>query len=224
MHQSVSVFFYFSFSIFQNFFFGAEYASILFVLITGKVSFNNRSLHHIGDAPNPYEKAISIVGKTLAPFDDDNLIPCFGFGDGKQALISHPHFWIWPSICLISSRWLDELVRNCILQLPLMIKKCLAFTTINHLAMDLKKYWHATEELFRTYGWQVGFQSCMPFGSLYQFKIDFLWSYTSLCFINRNYQIFSNHVPIMLFVCQTSLITASRIINVVFKGPLLLPR
>lgn len=48
----------------------------------GKVSFNNRSLHAIGDIPNPYEKAISIIGKTLAPFDEDNLIPCFGFGDG----------------------------------------------------------------------------------------------------------------------------------------------
>ncbi|KAJ9563244.1 hypothetical protein OSB04_008404 [Centaurea solstitialis] len=48
---------------------------------TGKVSFNNRSLHAIGDSPNPYEKAISIIGQTLAPFDDDNLIPCFGFGD-----------------------------------------------------------------------------------------------------------------------------------------------
>ncbi|XP_068319890.1 E3 ubiquitin-protein ligase RGLG4-like [Pyrus communis] len=48
---------------------------------TGKASFRNRSLHAIGDEPNPYEKAISIVGKTLAPFDEDNLIPCFGFGD-----------------------------------------------------------------------------------------------------------------------------------------------
>ncbi|MBA0573773.1 hypothetical protein Golob_001030 [Gossypium lobatum] len=48
---------------------------------TGKASFNNRSLHAIGDTPNPYEKAISIIGKTLAPFDEDNLIPCFGFGD-----------------------------------------------------------------------------------------------------------------------------------------------
>ncbi|PWA41343.1 ca(2)-dependent phospholipid-binding protein (Copine) family [Artemisia annua] len=48
---------------------------------TGKVSFNNRSLHAIGDSPNPYEKAISIIGETLAPFDDDNMIPCFGFGD-----------------------------------------------------------------------------------------------------------------------------------------------
>ncbi|XP_051125923.1 E3 ubiquitin-protein ligase RGLG4 [Andrographis paniculata] len=48
---------------------------------TGKVSFNNRSLHAIGSVPNPYEKAITVIGKTLAPFDEDNLIPCFGFGD-----------------------------------------------------------------------------------------------------------------------------------------------
>ncbi|XVF77789.1 hypothetical protein PTKIN_Ptkin14bG0074700 [Pterospermum kingtungense] len=49
---------------------------------TGKVSFNNRSLHAISDnTQNPYEKAISVIGKTLAPFDEDNLIPCFGFGD-----------------------------------------------------------------------------------------------------------------------------------------------
>ncbi|XP_071736100.1 E3 ubiquitin-protein ligase RGLG4 [Rutidosis leptorrhynchoides] len=48
---------------------------------TGRYSFNNRSLHTISETPNPYEKAISIIGQTLAPFDDDNLIPCFGFGD-----------------------------------------------------------------------------------------------------------------------------------------------
>ncbi|XP_035546407.1 E3 ubiquitin-protein ligase RGLG4 isoform X2 [Juglans regia] len=48
---------------------------------TGQVSFNNRSLHAIGDTPNPYEKAIAVIGKTLAPFDEDNLISCFGFGD-----------------------------------------------------------------------------------------------------------------------------------------------
>nr|POE82180.1 e3 ubiquitin-protein ligase rglg4 [Quercus suber] len=46
-----------------------------------KVSFNNRSLHAIGYTSNPYEKAISVVGKTLSPFVEDNLIPCFGFGD-----------------------------------------------------------------------------------------------------------------------------------------------
>ncbi|XP_058747273.1 E3 ubiquitin-protein ligase RGLG4-like [Vicia villosa] len=54
---------------------------------TGRISFNNRSLHAIGDTRNPYEKAISIIGKTLAPFDDDNLIPCFGFGDAT----THDH-------------------------------------------------------------------------------------------------------------------------------------
>ncbi|XP_015695752.1 E3 ubiquitin-protein ligase RGLG4-like [Oryza brachyantha] len=48
---------------------------------TGKLSFNGQSLHKLGTTPNPYEQAISIIGKTLAPFDDDNLIPCFGFGD-----------------------------------------------------------------------------------------------------------------------------------------------
>lgn len=48
---------------------------------TGKRSFGGRSLHDIGHGLNPYEQAISIIGKTLAAFDDDNLIPCFGFGD-----------------------------------------------------------------------------------------------------------------------------------------------
>lgn len=48
---------------------------------TGAKSFRRKSLHHIGDSLNPYEQAISIIGKTLAAFDEDNLIPCFGFGD-----------------------------------------------------------------------------------------------------------------------------------------------
>lgn len=60
---------------------------MLLLLLKGKVSFNNRSLHSIGDTPNPYEKAICIIGKTLAPFDEDNLIPCFGFGDGKLLIL-----------------------------------------------------------------------------------------------------------------------------------------
>ncbi|KAL6622931.1 hypothetical protein ACP70R_018908 [Stipagrostis hirtigluma subsp. patula] len=50
---------------------------------TGKNSFNGMSLHHIGDTPNPYEQAISIIGQTLSPFDEDNLIPCYGFGDAS---------------------------------------------------------------------------------------------------------------------------------------------
>ncbi|KAJ3708639.1 hypothetical protein LUZ61_012344 [Rhynchospora tenuis] len=50
---------------------------------TGKESFKGRCLHHISDTPNPYELAIAIVGRTLAKFDEDNLIPCFGFGDAR---------------------------------------------------------------------------------------------------------------------------------------------
>ncbi|XP_050225012.1 E3 ubiquitin-protein ligase RGLG2-like [Mercurialis annua] len=50
---------------------------------TGAKSYNRRSLHHIGDGLNPYEQAISIIGKTLAAFDEDNLIPCYGFGDAS---------------------------------------------------------------------------------------------------------------------------------------------
>lgn len=50
---------------------------------TGARSFNRRSLHHIGHGQNPYEQAISIIGKTLSAFDEDNLIPCIGFGDAS---------------------------------------------------------------------------------------------------------------------------------------------
>nr|KAJ0218026.1 hypothetical protein LSAT_V11C300139720 [Lactuca sativa] len=49
---------------------------------TGSKSFYGKSLHHTADhSLNPYEHAISIIGKTLAAFDEDNLIPCYGFGD-----------------------------------------------------------------------------------------------------------------------------------------------
>ncbi|RID54792.1 hypothetical protein BRARA_G02085 [Brassica rapa] len=48
---------------------------------SGKTSFSGKSLHALGRIQNPYEKAIFVIGQTLAPFDEDNLIPCFGFGD-----------------------------------------------------------------------------------------------------------------------------------------------
>ncbi|KAJ0556626.1 putative copine [Helianthus annuus] len=50
---------------------------------TGSRSFHRKSLHHTGDDLNPYEMVISIIGKTLAAFDEDNLIPCYGFGDAS---------------------------------------------------------------------------------------------------------------------------------------------
>ncbi|VAH85743.1 unnamed protein product [Triticum turgidum subsp. durum] len=54
---------------------------------SGRHSFGRKSLHAISGTPNPYEQAISIIGRTLSPFDDDNLIPCFGFGDAS----THDH-------------------------------------------------------------------------------------------------------------------------------------
>lgn len=60
----------------------------------GKISFNRRSLHAVGRDPNPYEKAISIIGRTLSPFDEDNLIPCFGFGDGMLTSFTESLVWL----------------------------------------------------------------------------------------------------------------------------------
>ncbi|KAF6251956.1 Copine-domain-containing protein [Scenedesmus sp. NREL 46B-D3] len=50
---------------------------------TGKESFFGRCLHHLGPNPNPYEEAMIIIGRTLASFDDDHLIPAYGFGDAS---------------------------------------------------------------------------------------------------------------------------------------------
>ncbi|KAF7112575.1 hypothetical protein RHSIM_RhsimUnG0215200 [Rhododendron simsii] len=50
---------------------------------TGAKSYDRRSLHHIGVSLNPYEQAISIIGKTLAAFDENKSIPCYGFGDAS---------------------------------------------------------------------------------------------------------------------------------------------
>ncbi|XP_072971767.1 E3 ubiquitin-protein ligase RGLG1-like [Typha angustifolia] len=49
----------------------------------GKEFFNGHNLHQIGYIQNPYEQAISIIGKSLSSFDEDNQIPCFGFGDAS---------------------------------------------------------------------------------------------------------------------------------------------
>jgi len=59
---------------------------------TGERSFGGRCLHALSCSgresesesertQNPYQRAISVIGRTLEAFDDDNLIPAFGFGD-----------------------------------------------------------------------------------------------------------------------------------------------
>lgn len=50
--------------------------------IQGKRTFGGRCLHDTKSSRrNPYQEVISIMGKTLSQFDDDNMIPVFGFGD-----------------------------------------------------------------------------------------------------------------------------------------------
>lgn len=48
---------------------------------SGNKTFSGRCLHEISDEPNQYQQSISLLAQTLEPFDDDNLIPAFGFGD-----------------------------------------------------------------------------------------------------------------------------------------------
>ncbi|KAH0913300.1 hypothetical protein HID58_036621, partial [Brassica napus] len=58
-------------------------------LIVGVKSFGRKSLHYIGTI-NPYQQAISIIGKTSSVFNQDNLIPCYGFRyDLRSKMTSH---------------------------------------------------------------------------------------------------------------------------------------
>jgi len=54
-------------------------------LETGKKSFGGRSLHDVSQpsSPNPYCQVLSIIGKALWDFDDDHMIPVYGFGDAS---------------------------------------------------------------------------------------------------------------------------------------------
>lgn len=47
---------------------------------TGMETFQGRNMHDT-TVENPYMNVIDVIGRTLEPFDDDRLIPTFGFGD-----------------------------------------------------------------------------------------------------------------------------------------------
>ena len=50
----------------------------------GQRTNGGRSLHYIDPAGidlNPYQKVIKVMGATLEQFDDDHMIPTFGFGE-----------------------------------------------------------------------------------------------------------------------------------------------
>ena len=51
-------------------------------MIMGAATFGGHSLHDTTlTERNPYQKIIAILGETLEQFDDDGIIPAYGFGD-----------------------------------------------------------------------------------------------------------------------------------------------
>lgn len=49
----------------------------------GNHMFTSSDLHDVSHGQNPYQKAISVIGRTLEHLDEDKIIPVFGFGDHK---------------------------------------------------------------------------------------------------------------------------------------------
>ena len=71
----------------------------------GETTFFGRSLHgmdvndpYTGEKiSNPYQQVISTIARTLEGFDDDNLIPAFGFGMARFSTHLRPN----PLLCEI---------------------------------------------------------------------------------------------------------------------------
>ena len=51
----------------------------------GSQTFRGKCLHALeAGSENPYEAVMGVIGRTLADFDDDNLIPVYAFGDSHS--------------------------------------------------------------------------------------------------------------------------------------------
>lgn len=79
-------------------------------LWTGAESFGGRSLHDTS-VTNPYESVIDILSRTLEVFDDDKLIPAYGFGDvttgNKKCFPFMPHARPCQGVGEVLSRYKD---------------------------------------------------------------------------------------------------------------------
>lgn len=52
---------------------------------TGTKTFGGRCLHDLDPKrENPYQQVLKVISKTLADFDDDGMIPAYGFGDARS--------------------------------------------------------------------------------------------------------------------------------------------